>query len=155
MTMSISTPVTGGAQTGLTSPTYTLTADQAPDFNSRQWAVTALGGTQTGVTTHSVAAPFTVTVSRPKLFRALGKPNPITGLVKDVPMNRYQVLVRKGCLPLANQPYATALLYGTFNIPAGADTYDPANIRAALSLFVGSVSQISAGIGDTAVSGIL
>jgi len=73
MTISYTNPVTGAAQTGLTSPTYTLVADIAPDVNGRQWAVSALGGTQTGVRTHSASDPFTITVMRPKVFQSLGK----------------------------------------------------------------------------------
>ena len=69
-------PVTGAAQTGLTTPTYTFVADVAPDANGKQVAVTALGGTQVGVTPHSVASPFTGTFVRPKSFKALGQPNP-------------------------------------------------------------------------------
>jgi len=61
MTWSPTTPVTGGAQTGFTAPTYTLSVDTAPDINGKQHAVTALGGTQAGVTSHSVSNPFTVT----------------------------------------------------------------------------------------------
>jgi hypothetical protein len=155
MTFSVTSPITGGAQTGFTSPTYTVTTDTAPEFNGKQWAVTALGGTQVGVLAHSVAAPFTITVTRPKVFRVLGKPNPTTGLVKDVPMNVYTVLVRKGVLPLAAQPYATAMIKCSISIPAGSDTADPSNLRAALSALVGVLTQQSAGVGDTVVSGIL
>lgn len=155
MTITVTSPITGAAQTGLTSPTYTLTADIAPDNNGKQNAVTAVGGTQTGVTTHSVASPFTITASRPRTFRSLGKPNPTTGLVKDVPVNVYKVLTRKGVTPLAGQPYAVAIIRTEISVPAGADTYDAANIRAALSAHIGALSQQSAGIGDTSVSGII
>lgn len=155
MTITVTSPITGAAQTGLTSPTYTLTADVAPDSNGKQNAVTALGGTQTGVTTHSVASPFTITATRPKVFRVLGKPNPTTGLVKDVPMNTYTVLTRKGVLPLAAQPYVNCMIKTTISIPAGSDTADPANLRAALSAHIGALYQQSAGIGDTSVSGII
>lgn len=155
MTLAITTPVTGGAQTGFTSPTYTLTSDTAQDVHSKQWAVTALGGTQAGVTAHSVASPFTITVSRPKTFRNLGKPNPVTGLVSSVPMNVSKVLVRKGVTPLTGQPYSIAIFRGEFAVPAGSDTNDAANLRAAASLFVGALSQQSAGLGDTLINGIL
>lgn len=155
MSISLSSPVTGAAQTGFTSPTYTLTLDTAPDVNGKQWAVSALGGTQAGVTTHTVAAPFTITFTRPKVFRVLGKPNPTTGLIKEVPMNTYSVLTRKGVLPLAAQPYVNCMIKTTISIPAGADTADPANLRAALSAHFGAVYQQSAGQGDTVVSGII
>jgi len=156
MTITVTSPITGTAQTGLTNPTYTHVVDMAPDASTgKQVAVTALGGTQTGVNVHSVAAPFTVTVNRPKVFRVLGKPNPTTGLIKDVPMNVYSVLTRKGVLPLAGQPYVNAMIKTTISIPAGSDVADSVNLRAALSAHIGALSQQSAGIGDTAVSGIL
>lgn len=155
MAVTLSSPITGGAQTGFTSPTYTLTTDLAPDVNGKQVAVTALGGTQAGVTTHSVASPFTVTFVRPKVSRNLGKPNPTTGLVKDVPRNTYKCIVRKGVTPLAGQPYTNLQATCVIDVPAGSDTADPANVRAAISVLIGALSQISAGFGDTLVSGIL
>lgn len=148
-------PVTGGAQTGLTSPTYTLTDDVAPDSNGKQKAITALGGTQTGVNSHSIAQPFTLTFVKPKAFKVLGKPNPTTGLISAVPRNVFKVISRKGVLPLAGQPYATMLVTTTIEVPAGADAADPANIRAALSCHIGALNQQSAGIGDTGVSGVM
>jgi hypothetical protein len=155
MTITVTSPITGTAQTGLTSPTYTLTADIAPSNNGKQNAVTALGGTQAGVVTHSVAAPFTVSAFRPANLRQLGNPNPVTGLVANVPKNQYKVITRKGVLPLAGQPYQLLLITTTVDVPAGSDLADPANVRAALSAHIGALSQQSAGIGDTAVSGII
>lgn len=155
MTFTVTSPISGAAQTGFTSPTYTLTADIAPDNNGKQNAVTALGGTQAGVTTHSVAAPFTLTFVRPKVFRSLGKPNPVTGLVKDVPRNTYKLITRKGVTVLAGQPFANLQVTTIIDVPAGSDTADPANIRAALSAHIGALSQQAAGAGDTAVSGII
>lgn len=148
-------PVTGSAQTGLTTPTYTIVTDTAPDSNGRQHAVTALGGTQTGVDVHSVARPFTVTFVRPKVLKTLGNPNPVTGVVSNVPTNVYKVITRKGTTPLAGQPSKNLLITTIIEVPAGSDLADPANIRAALSLHVGILSQQSAGAGDTAVSGLM
>lgn len=155
MSFDLTSPVTGAAQTGFTSPTYTLTADNAPDNNGKQKAVTALGGTQAGVTTHSVASPFTLTFVRPKVFRFLGKPNPTTGLIKEVPRNTFKFITRKGVLPLSGQPYATMQITTIIDVPAGCDTADPSNVRAALSAHIGSLSQQSAGAGDTCVTGII
>lgn len=80
--MSISIPgsLTGAAQTGFTTPGYTLTVDNAPDTNAKQSAVTALTGTQAGVTVHSVSSPFLISAWKPKTLAVLGKPNPVTGL---------------------------------------------------------------------------
>lgn len=150
-----SSPVTGGAQTGLTSPTYTLTADTAPDANGKQYAVTALGGTQTGVSAHSVGSPFTVTLFRPKVPRTLGSPNPVTGVVGAVPKNTYKLITRKGVLPLAGQPSQTMIVTTTIEVPAGADTADPNSVRAALSQHFGVLANTSAGVGDTTINGVL
>ena len=154
MSISLTSPVTGTAQTGLTSPTYTHVVDVAPDVNGKQYAVTALGGTQTGVITHSVSAPFTVSFWKPKTNKVLGTPNPITGVIGSVGRNVYKVIVRKGVLPLAGQPYQTMLGSLSLEVPAGSDTADAPNIRAALSMLIGSLSQVSAGLGDTVVSGV-
>lgn len=156
MSISVTSPITGSAQTGLTSPTYTLTGDTAPPGNpGEQNAVTALGGTQTGVTTHSVASPFTINFTRPALLKILGNPNPVTGVVTTVPNNSYKVITRKGVLPLAGQPFKVMNITTTIDVPAGADVADPANVRAALSAHIGALSQQSAGLGDTTVTGLL
>lgn len=149
-------PVTGAAQTNLTSPTYTTTPDTAPSGTiGEQVAVTALGGTQAGVTAHSVASPFTTNFTRPSNFRSLGKPNPVTGLIAQVPVNIYKIITRKGVLPLAGQPYVVASMITECSIPAGSDTADPANLRAMASMHIGSLTQQSAGLGDLFVNGVL
>lgn len=155
MSFAPTSPVTGGPQTGFTSPTYTITADTPPDINAKQYVVTALGGTQTGVTAHSVSSPFTLTMFRPKVFKVLGNPNPTTGVISNVPRNQYKVITRKGMLPLAGQPIATAIFTTVMDLPAGADTASPAEIRGALSAHFGLLWQQSAGIGDTEINGVL
>lgn len=155
MTVSVSSPITGAAQTNLTTPTYTVVQDIAPAQNAKQWAVTALGGTQTGVTVHTVASPFTVSVFRPQNPQVLKPVNPVSGVLAKVPTNTYKVITRKGVLPLAGQSYKNMLVTTTIEVPAGADTADPSNIRAALSAHIGALSQQSAGVGDTTVNGML
>lgn len=155
MTIALSSPVTGGAQTGFTSPTYTHVADSAPDTNGKQYSVTALGGTQVGVRTHAVSDPFSILFVRPKNPKVLPNPNPITGKYPSVPMNTHMIKVWKGVNYAANQSPVVATFKLTMDIPAGSDAYDSANIRAALSLLVGAVTAQSAGQGDTLVNGIL
>jgi hypothetical protein len=155
MTFSLTSPITGQAQTGLTSPTYTVVADTPPNINAKQWVVTALGGTQTGVVAHSVSAPFSIAMFRPQNPQVLSPVNPVTGVLTKVPTNTYKVIGRKGVLPLAGQAYKNMVATLTMEIPAGADTADPANIRALLSAMFGAVVQQSAGIGDTGITGTL
>lgn len=147
------TPVTGGLQTGFTAPTYTLVADTAPDSNGKQNAVSALGGTQTGVDVSSVSRPFTATFVRPKVLRTLGSANPVTGVISNVPNNVYEMLIRKGVTPLAGQASRTMTIRVSIAVPAGSDTADAPNVKAALSLAAGLLSQQSAGIGDTLLTG--
>ncbi|DAD51564.1 coat protein [ssRNA phage Esthiorhiza.3_4] len=155
MTINVTSPVTGTAQTGLTSPTYTLTADTPPNAQSKQWAVTALGGTQTGVDVHGASKPFTLTVSKPANIRIAPIPNPSTGVIGNSPRNVYTVMVRKGVLPLAGQSPQVSVLRVDFSVVAGSDMADAEDVRAAVSLLIGALSQQSAGIGDTLVSAII
>lgn len=156
MSISLSSPVTGGAQTSLTSPTYTITADIYPGgVNGKQYAVTALGGTQSGVRTHAVSDPFTIAFTRPGNPKVLQSANPVTGRYGNIPKNSYSVIVRKGTNYAANQAPEIALGRLYCEIPAGADAYDAPNIRAMNSLLVGALNQQSAGWGDTQTTGIL
>lgn len=155
MSISLTTPVTGAAQTGFTAPTYTVTSDTPPDVNAKQWVVTALGGTQAGVRTHAVSDPFSIAFFRPKVPAALPNPNPITGRYGKIPMNRHSQVVRKGVNFAANQAPLVAIQRILTDVPAGADAYDAPNVRALYSLSIGSQSQQSSGIGDTACNGVL
>jgi hypothetical protein len=156
MSIAISSPITGQAQTGLTSPTYTVVTDTAPDASTgKQVAVTALGGTQTGVRVHAVSDPFTITMYRPKAPKALTTPNPVTGRYGQVPKNTYGVIVRKGVNFAANQAPEVCIIRMQIDVPAGADAYDSANIRAALSAGLGALVQQSAGLGDMLVNGVI
>lgn len=147
-------PVTGAAVTGLTSPTYTLSADVAPDVNGKAYAVTALGGTQTGVQVSSASYPFTVLFTRPKVIRTLPALG-MNGRLPNVPRNTFTLLVRKGVIPLAGQPAQPCVLKLEIPVPAGADLADKAQIAAALSLLGGLLSAQASGIYDSVVAGTL
>jgi len=155
MSFGPSSPVTGGAQTGLTSPTYTITADTPPNASSEQYAVTALGGTQTGVSAHSVSNPFTITMERPANFRQIGTANPSTGVISNIPNNVYKLRVRKGVEPASGQPIRNVIAELKVSVPAGADENDAVSVRAAMSLLAGALWSNSSGIGDVLIDGIL
>lgn len=155
MAFAPTSPITGSAQTGFTSPTYSIAVDSNPDNNGKQYYVTAIGGTQTGVTAHSVASPFTVSCFRPKVLKVLQPVNPVTGVLRAVPVNTYKVITRKGVLPLAGQAYKTASINSHLEIPAGSDTADVANLRAMISNHIGLLTQISSALGDTVITGTI
>lgn len=149
------TAITGTAQTGLTSPTYTVTADTPVGPNAKQWAVTALGGTQTGVIPHSISNPFTIAFVRPLVYKLVALVNSATGRLRSSSKNVTKVITRKGVIPLAGQPAEIMIMETTIKIPAGAETADTNSVLACESAHLGAVAQQSSGIGDTTVTGIL
>lgn len=147
------TPVTGLAQTGLTTPTYTLTADTAPDLSGRQHAITAIGGTQPSVNIHSSSTPFTLTFERPKTLR-LPAYDRVLGVI-NAGRNVYKLRTRKSVLLNVNSnERGVAIIETTISLPVGSDQ-DGINVRAAMSLHYGALSQMSSSLGDIALTNIL
>lgn len=156
MSFAPSSPVTGAAVSGLTTPTYTLTTDVAPNIHGKQYAVTGLGGTQTDVDVNTVSKPFSITFFRPAVLRTLPTANPITGIVKNVPMNSYKLITRKGVVPaLYGVNTMVARITTIIEVPAGSETQEPADLRAMISAHFGVGWAQASGIADTVVSGIL
>jgi hypothetical protein len=154
MTWSPDSSTTGGAQTGFTSPTFTLVSDQAPTVNAKQYAVTTIGGTGFTASANSISKPFTATFSKPLVPRGLPSANPLTGLRGSVPNNQYKLVIRKGGLAAADVP-CTLIIRLTIDIPAGMDSYNPDEVRAALSFLVGLLNEESGDLGDTCIQGVL
>jgi hypothetical protein len=155
MSITLSGSITGGTMSQFTTPAYTVTTDTAPDVNGKQFAVTTIGGTQTGVRSHAVSDPFTITFYRPKSPKALQNPNPITGKYGPIPRNTHGCVVRKGVNYAANQAPDVATFRGSWDIPAGSDAYDSANVRALHCFLVGSLSNQSQGVADMLCNGII
>jgi len=149
------TTVTGATVPGFTTPTYTPVSDIAPAINAKQWAITATGGTQVGVDVNTVSKPFTFSFFRPAILKALPQANPVTGVVKNIPLNTYKAITRKGAMPSANQASQMVKITTIIEVPAGVDTYEPEDLKAAWSLHVGALNQQSLGIADTLLSGVL
>jgi hypothetical protein len=76
-------------------------------------------------------------------------------VISNIANNVWKLLTRKGALPAANQPYYPISIETKITVPAGTETYNSAEIRAALSHHFGICNQQSAGIGDSIVTGIL
>lgn len=146
-------PIVGGTVAGFTTPGYTHATDSIP--NGKQVYVHTLGGTQPGATAHSVASPFTVSMMRPANLQVLSSVDPVTGLLRSVPMNVYKVHVRKGTIPLAGQPAKVSYMRIEIGIPAGSDTADVPNIKAMVSCGSGAVYALSTEIVNTLLSGVV
>lgn len=155
MSFAPASPITGAAVAGLTSPTYTLTTDTAPNINGKQFAISALGGTQTGVDVNTVSKPFSLSFFRPPSLRVLPQANPVTGVIKNVPLNTYKMITRKGALPSANQVPMTARITTIIEVPAGSDTYEPEELRAMISCHFGAGWAQASGIADTVMTGVI
>jgi hypothetical protein len=154
MTWAPASPCTGAPGTGLTSPTYTLATDVAPDVNGVARAVTALGGTQTGVEVSSPSNPFTLLATRPKVLRTL--PALLAnGQLPSVPKNTWTFSLRKGVDVLAGQPKQVMLCKLEVGVPAGADIADPESVRAGLSLLIGALWEQSNELGDAIITGVI
>lgn len=152
MAISLSSPVTGATVTGLTTPTYTTAVDQPPNNYSKQWMVTAKGGTQTNVDVHSASRPFTFTASRPSSIKILANVDS-NNVLRAVPVNTYTFRTRKGVTPLSGQMSRLSQGVTSFSVPAGSDTADPNNLAANVSFHIGCLWQQSSGVSDTLLSG--
>lgn len=152
--MNVPGTINGTAQNGgFTSPTFTTVASATTIPNGRVYSVTAKGGTQPGtVDVHSASRPFSMLVSRPANVRGLPAVN-ANGLLPNVPVNTYTFNTRKGVTPLAGQAAVLASIKTQINVPAGADLADPANLRAMISAHIGALSQMSAELGETSLTG--
>jgi hypothetical protein len=146
-------PITGATQTGFTSPTYTIVADSNPAANGKQWIVSALGGTQAGVTAHSANDVFTVSVFKPLVYKVLNFVS--SAVLRKPPRNTYKVVTRKGVAFLTGQPKDIQQMTSFVDVPSGSESLDAPNIRAALSLHIGFLYQVSSGFGDTIITNTL
>lgn len=156
MAYALSTPVTGSAQTGLTAPTYTIALDTAPTYNGKQYAVTALGGTQPGVSVNTPLAPFRLNLVRPATLKSAAPLRSNSNSLTANNRNKWVMIGHKGGLLIpASSVYGVMQMRCEIDIPSGLETAGAAEVRAFLSFFIGALTQASAGIGDTFVTGVL
>lgn len=154
--MALSSPFTGATMTGyLTTPTYTVAADLAPAANGRQYAVTALGGTQTGVAVSSVANPFTLTVFKPALLKQAPPLTSAGVFSAPVAKNVWRQIIRKGLLPLAGQSPIVGSVDISISLPAGCTDADANSVAALLSAAIGSLNDQSTAIMTMAKTGVV
>jgi hypothetical protein len=145
---------TGGAQTGFSAPTFTLVDDTAPVVNAKQKTVTALSGTQGTASANTLSKPFTATFYKPAAVKQLPAANPLSGARGAIPNNQYKLIIRKGGNADAGVP-VTLIIRLTIDVPAGMETYNPDEVRAAISFLVGLLTEESSDLGDTVVTGVL
>lgn len=151
----LTTPITGAAVTGLTTPTYTIAADVPPNPFSKQFAITGIGGTQTGVDAGMTASrPWTFTFGRPQNIKQLNAVDS-NNVLRSVPMNVYTSRLRKGLTVLSGQPSKTSSIATEFAVPAGSDIADVPNIRAMVSCWVGGHVQAANNLVSLFTTGVM
>lgn len=146
-------PITGAAQTGLTSPTYTNSSMSAPTPNGKQVGVTALGGTQTNVRTSSASDPFWLNFVSPVTLKSQ-RLSADGNLIGNQQYNTFRLIGSKGVVTIAGGASVPLRLRFEVDVPCGADVNDAVNVRAGLSAFIGALWAQASGIGDTCVTGI-
>lgn len=144
--------ITGATEAAFTTPTYTLSADLQPLLNSRQYLVTAIGGTQTDVRANSAGDPFSVTLRR-QPYKALPTKNPVTGQYGNVPLNKVDWLYRKGLKIDSAGTIRVGNVRISVELPAGSETNDPKNVRALMCFAHGLVAEEAQDIADSLIAG--
>lgn len=135
MTIALAGPTAAITAGSLTAATYTFTADMASDLRSKVFVVSAIGGTQTGVNTHSVDAPKQFIVKKPAQFLQPSSYNSTTGRYGKVPKNVTRVIGRGSANVAAGQVELIPITMD-IGIPAGSMTYDRPNVEASVLAFI-------------------
>lgn len=156
MSLTLTTPlnVAAGAQTGFAVGTMVLTQDAAPTTFGKKYTVSSFTGLLAGYRVHAISDPNMVTLSRAAVLKPLPPVNPVTLRYGPIPKNVHTVIVNKGVNCAANQQPEVMNLKLYMEIPAGSDAFDPVNVRGGIQLLIQALSSISAGVGDTAVTGV-
>lgn len=138
MSINLAGPTAAITTNSLTAATYTFVADMAPDSRTKAFVVSALGGTQTGVQAHSVDAPKQFLIRKPAQFLQPSAYNVTTGRYGKVPKNVTKCMFRGSAKVAANQWESVPI---TFEIgaPAGAASYDRANLEASIAASIAAL----------------
>jgi hypothetical protein len=91
----------------------------------------------------------------PRTLKTLQAVNPLSGILPEVPRNNFEILVRKGVLPLAGQAVVPALIRIKCEIPAGSDIADAPSLAALFSAAGGLLNSTADGILSTVKTGQL
>lgn len=141
MTVEVTTTSLTTTTDTLTGAGYTFAADLATDGRSRVAVVSALVGTQPGVTVSSVDKPKKVIFKKPAQFAVPRGYNAISGRYAVVPKNSYRI-IGQGAANVTASQIETIPIVLDIAIPAGATSYDRANVEASFLAFLGAVHEM-------------
>lgn len=135
MSINLAGPTAAVTTSQLTAATYTFVTDMAQDARSKVFVVSALGGTQTGVSAHTVDAPKQMIFKKPASFAQPSGYNQVSGRYGKVPKNTTRVMFRGSAKVAANQ-WEGLPISMDIGVPAGAVSYDRANVEASVTAFI-------------------
>lgn len=138
MSINLAGPTAAITAGNLTAATYTFVSEMASDFRSKAFVLSALGGTQTGVTPHTVDAPKMFIVKKPASNAVASAYNTTTGRYGKVPKNTTRV-IGKGSANVAAGQVETIPITLDIAIPAMAMTYDRPNVEASVLMFIAAL----------------
>jgi len=155
MAFSPASPVTGAAISGFTSPTMTLALDIAPTPYGRQYAISALGGTQTGASPNSPTLPYTVTMVRPTMLKSIAPIKTGSNQLTANNRNIWKMVFRKGAVLNANGTIGIAISHIDWDLPAGMEAFAAAELKTLISFQIGILWSNAQGIYDTLATGVM
>lgn len=136
MSISLTGPTAAFTSTSglLTAVTLTFVADQSNNLQTKAYALSAIGGTATGATIHSVAAPKQVFFKRPASYAVMSGYNQVSGLYSRVPKNVHRVMSKGSCKVGATQ-WETIPCSTQIGVPAGS-SYDAVNLELSIAMHI-------------------
>lgn len=136
--LTLAGPTAAATTATLTAATYTFTAALASDNRSKAYIMSSFGGTQTGVQAHTVDAPKKFVVKNPAQFLQPSGYNVTSGRYGKVPKNSTRV-VGTGSAKVTATQWETIPMSLDMAIPAGAMSYDRANVEASVLMFIAAL----------------
>lgn len=157
MAFSPGSPVTGLTTIPggyLTSPTFSLSLAQTPNQLEKAYIVSSLGGTQTGVESHTGSNPFMIVAQVPAVFRGQSIGQNGVGAV-NTGYNVFRTTFRKGLVvdPAGNRRIGT--IRTEYIMPPGWEIYDPESGASMLSFSGAAVRDLAPSWFDTLRQGNL
>lgn len=135
MSLLLTGPTTAITTATLTAATYTFVPDLSSDNRSRVAVVSAAGGTQPGVSVHTADAPKQMIFKKPAAFLQPSAYNTVSGRYGKVPKNVTRVIFR-GSAKVAASQWESIPIALDIPIPAGAGSFDRANVDASVLAFI-------------------
>lgn len=153
MSLVMPTSLTLNNIAALSSAVVTVAPAQSSDTNALRSVVTALAsGTAANVRFHAVSDVFDITSWTPKNVRSLPAANQ-NGVRPQIPVNSYAIVIRKGLKAASDVASQPSPLTIKWDVPAGAESYDAANLAALIATAGAFLTAKAASMYDNSLTG--